>query len=297
MSLRLLGSYFTFLFCLSTSTDAAPDQKQACAILRTLESLLAVRHRFAVLLPARPSGACCSQLPLAPFRFPLVVSRHGLALARGLGDVPGGSPSLLAGRLRLSLPCAGLCVASASAVCEASLLAAWSFSWTTSCEDNWLYCTRREAQAVDAVFYLRHLIQLRLLRTGRLGPVAWLIAPWLPLGFCSCLFASWSVLCLALEGFLSRRSAGRDAVADLRPHTAPSYASQSRPASPSQPAAPRAPRLLGGGLRSDVALLDVCRLQRTADVSLAEGAGRPLRKRGAARPPGGGLAPRRLPPK
>lgn len=154
-----------------------------------------------------------------------------------------------------------------------------------------------EAQAVDAVFYLRHLIQLRLLRTGRLGPVAWLIAPWLPLGFCSCLFASWSVLCLALEGVLSRRSAGRDAVADLRPHTAPSYASQSRPASPSQPAAPRAPRLLGGGLRSDVALLDVCRLQRTADVSLAEGAGRPLRKRGAARPPGGGLAPRRLPPK
>ena len=82
-----------------------------------------------------------------------------------------------------------------------------------------------EAQAVDAVFYLRHLIQLRLLRTGRLGPVAWLIAPWLLLGFCSCLFASWSVLCLALEGVLSRRSAGRDAVADLRPHTAPSYAS------------------------------------------------------------------------
>ena len=113
---------------------------------------------------------------------------------------------------------------------------------------------------MDAVFYLRHLIQLRLLRTGRLGPVAWLIAPWLPLGFCSCLFASWSVLCLALEGVLSRRSAGRDAVADLRLHTAPSYASQSRPASPSQPAAPRAPRLLGGGLRSDVALLDVCRL-------------------------------------
>ena len=110
-----------------------------------------------------------------------------------------------------------------------------------------------EAQAVDTVFYLRHLIQLRLLRTGRLGPVAWLIAPWLPLGFCSCLFASWSVLCLALEGVLSRRSAGRDAVADLQPHTAPSYASQSRPASPSQPAAPRAPRILGGGLRSDVA--------------------------------------------
>ena len=130
-----------FLFCLSTSTDAAPDQKQACAILRTLESLLAVRHRFAVLLPARPSGACCSQLPWLHFASLLVVSRHGPA--RGPGDIPGGSPSLLAGRLRLSLPCAGLCVASASAVCEASLLAAWSFSWTTSCEDNWLYCTRR----------------------------------------------------------------------------------------------------------------------------------------------------------
>ena len=63
------------------------------------------------------------------------------------------------------------------------------------------------------------------------------------------------------------------------------------------PANPLPHELLDFWAEACAATLRCLMSERTADVSLVEGAGRPLRKRGAAWPPGGGLAPRRLPPK
>eukprot|EP00439_Symbiodinium_sp_Y106_P004387 s9100_g1.t1 len=87
-------------------------------------------------------------------------SMEELRATRGPGDVPGGSPSLLAGRLRLSVAARRL-----------------ELLLDHELRGQLTLLHAAEAQAVDAVFYLRHLIQLRLLRTGRLGPVSFLVVP------------------------------------------------------------------------------------------------------------------------